>query len=289
MLRSRSPVWGLLMVVGLLVAAAVLGVATASGRTADAGILNQTLVHDPTGDSGNGPDLSSLTTTSYADGSISFAVGFANRNAIQPGESVQIFVDVNDDGTQDLNLSIWPFGDPSYLARWTGSGWEDIRQLPELALANGSFSVRLSLADLAGAAAVPVAASVGVAVAAWSSDPGNTAPNDSLPDGRLWSQHQIAAPPAPPTTTTPAAPAPPRLAVVCAKPHTLRVTVTRAVGGPQITSVVFSANGKPRPTNTHAPFTALIPTRGIHAPITITASVHASSARWVLHAQAGAC
>lgn len=116
----------------LLVAALAFGaVATAAVR--DDGILNQTQFSDATNDAtGGGVDISSLTVTTYTDGTVSFAVQFANRDFLHPDETAQIFVDLNNDRTADLNLSIWPTFDPSYLARWGGSDWVDVRQLPEL-------------------------------------------------------------------------------------------------------------------------------------------------------------
>jgi hypothetical protein len=250
---------------------------------ADNGILNQTQVHDPAGDSG-GADLSSLTVASYADNTLSLSVGFANRDLLHPGETVQMFVDVNDDGKEDVNLSIWPTGLPSYLDHWTGTEWVDVRQLPELVQTDGAFSVRLDLAELRGAAAVPVGSSIGVAVGAWTVDSttGNPRPNadDWLPDDRSWIQHQIAPPAAPPptTTTTPApttpakpGPAPPRLAVVCVR-HTLRATVTPA-NGSNVVSVSFFANGALRLKDTVAPYVAIIPTKGLRAPISVVATI----------------
>jgi len=294
--RRTSPIWRLLVLAVLLVGGASLGVAAAGGRVADNGILNQTQARDPAGDSSGGPDLSSLVVTSYTDGTVSFAVGFANRTYIDPGESVQIFVDLDDDGTQDLNLSIWPTGDPSYLSHWTGSDWAVVRQLPEVAQTSGSFSVRLSLADLRGAAAVPVAPSIGVLVAAWTSDPATTSANDWLPDSRIWIQHQIAPPAAPPptttsTTTTTTPSPPPRaagLTLVCARQHSLRATVTPA-GGSKVLSVSFYANGKLRLTDTKAPYVAAIPTKGLHAPITITATIHLSGKTQTLRRRAAPC
>ena len=88
-MRRTSPIWRLLVLALLLVTVASLGVAAAAGWVADNGILNQTQTQDPVGDSSGGPDLSSLTVTSYTDGTVSFAVGFANRTTINPGESVQ--------------------------------------------------------------------------------------------------------------------------------------------------------------------------------------------------------
>jgi hypothetical protein len=189
----------------LIAALALLAGATANASRADSGVLNQTQVSDPTGDSGTGPDLSGLTVTTYADGTVSFAVQLANRQYLQPGETVQIFVDLNDDGTPDLNLSIWESFDPSYLARWTGSGWFDIRQLPELVQSPGSISVRLALSELRGDGAVPVAPKIQVAVSSATADSsGNVSDsdvNDWLPSATSWVDHTVN-PAVPGTTTT---------------------------------------------------------------------------------------
>jgi len=295
MWRRTSPIGRLLVLAVLLVSAAGLGVAAAAAWVTDNGILNQTQTQDPVGDSSGGPDLSSLAVTSYTDGTVSFSVGFANRAYIQPGESVQIFVDLDDDGNADLNLSIWPTGDPSYLSHWTGSDWATVRQLPEVAQTNGSFSVRLGLADLRGAAAVPVGSSIGVVVGSWTTDPATTNAIDWLPDSRIWIQHQIA-PAAPPattttstTTTTPSTPGrAARLTVACARQHSLRATVTPA-GGSRVVSVGFYANGKLRLTDTKAPYVAAIPTKGLHAPVTITATIHLSGKTQTLRRRAPSC
>jgi hypothetical protein len=202
MFMRRSAAWRLLLLVGLIGAIAVRSGSAAQGRVADAGILNQTQVEDPVGDT-TGPDLSSLTVTTYTDGSVSFAAQFANREFLHPDETAQIFVDLNDDRTQDLNLSVWPTGEPSYLAHWTGSNWANVRQLPELAQRNGSFSVRLSLSELRDAAAVPVATAFGVIVETGTTDSttGELVRADALPDDQDWIVHQIQ-PPAPPAATT---------------------------------------------------------------------------------------
>ncbi len=265
---------------GLTVVAAISGAAAATASMKDSGISNQTLIQDATGDSGGGPDLSSLTVTTYTDGTISFSVQFANRDLLHPGETVQIFVDVNDDGNADLNLSIWPELDPSYLARRTGTGWEDIRQLPELVQGNGSFSIRLRLDELQGAAAVAVAPAIGVGVGSWGADPAtgmtHTKADDVLPSDGSWAQHQIEKPAAtttvPTTTATPPPPpAPPSLALKCVR-HALIATVTPARGSP-VASVSFFANGKLRTTDKTSPFTATISTKGL-ASLTVSVTVH---------------
>jgi hypothetical protein len=276
MSRSKSA-----LLAGLVVAAAITGAAVASASLRDTGISNQTLTQDATGDSGGGPDLSSLTVTTYTDRTVSFSVQFANRDLLAPGETVQIFVDVNDDGSADLNLSIWPTLDPSYLARRSGTGWEDIRQLPELVQGNGSFSVRLGLDELQGAGAVPLAPAIGVAVGSWTDDPATGQPrataSDWLPSDLTWVQHRIEKPVAtttvPTTTATPPPPppAPPSLALKCVR-HALIATVTPGRGSP-VASVSFLANGKLRTTDKTSPFTAAISTKGL-ASLTVSVTVH---------------
>src|SRR5579872_2760979 len=109
-----------LVLVAVLVAVAVSGAGIAAASVRDSAILNQTVFRDATADSGVGVDLSSLTVTTFSDGTASFAVQFANRDFLHPHETVQLFIDLNDDGHADLNLSIWPTHEPSYLDRWSG-------------------------------------------------------------------------------------------------------------------------------------------------------------------------
>jgi len=179
---------------GALAGVALFAAGAATAAAPGNGILNQTQASDVAGDSGTGPDLSSLTVTSYTDGTVSFAVGFANRTYLESGETVQIFIDLNDDGQADLNLSVWPSYDPSYLDRWTGSSWTDIRQLPELVEAQGSISVRLSLSELQSDGAVPVAPIIQVAAGSYSEDAtgmvANTA-DDWLPSATGWVDETI--------------------------------------------------------------------------------------------------
>jgi hypothetical protein len=292
MWRKRA-LWRATVVVFLLMGAAVAGVAVARGVVSDSGILNQTVANDPVGDSASA-DLASLTITSYADQTVSFAVAFANRQLLAPGETVQIFVDLNDDGKADLNLSIWATGEPSYLDNWNGSAWVDVRQLPELSEYNGGFSVRLNNFDLTGAAQVPIAPEIGVVVGAWSTDvsTGQLRNNvdDLLPDNNRWVLHQMAAPQAPSTQATTTAtftppPAPPKLAVICAGGHTLRATVTP--GSATIVSVSFYANGVLKRKTVKAPFVALIKATGLHKPVAVRAVVTEESKTQTMTAKRG--
>ena len=201
-----------LAALGLVAFAVLFAAAAGSATTTDASILNQTVFTDPTGDAvGGGLDLSGLTVTSYNDGTISFQVSFANRTYLTPNDTVQIFVDLNDDGTADLNFSIWPSFQPSYLSRWTGTAWTNVRQLPELAQSPGGFTVRESLSELQGDGAVPVAGTIQIAVGAWTGDINTALPasaaSDWIPSATSWADFSINKPAVTPTTTTATTPA----------------------------------------------------------------------------------
>jgi hypothetical protein len=292
---ARSPCLRLALLVGALAVAAAGGAATASGTARDDGILNQTHAVDPTGDSGGAADLSSLVVTTYSDGTISFAVAFANRQLLHVGETVQLFVDVDDDGKDDLNLSVWPTGEPSYLDRWNGSDWTDVRQLPELVESSGSISVRLRLAELQEAAAVPVGTRLGVVVAAWTTDPATgklrQQADDALPDDRSWVEHDLHAPASTPPPTTTTAPIPagvhPTLTVACIR-RAYRLTLTPAPGT-AVVSVAFYANGKLHGRDGRAPFRATIAGRGARTPMTLRAVVTTAAGRQSVTRRARGC
>jgi len=277
------------VVIALVALAAAACAAGAGASPVDDTILNQMQAQDATGDSGSGPDLSSMTVTSYADGTVSFVVRFANRDFIKPNETVQLFLDLDDNGSEDLNLSIWPNGDPSYLARWNGTEWSNVRQLPELVESQGQFSIRLSLAELQGDAVVGVAPTIGVSVGSWTTDPttGNTSanPDDLLPDNNTWFLFPIhkPAPQAPPST--PAKPTPPHLAVACVA-HNLTARLTPGKGS-TVTSVTFAAKGAVRRI-TKPPYVAVIAAHG-KAAVTLTATVHTTSGTKTLHVRTHAC
>jgi hypothetical protein len=295
----------LVLAVVSLLAVAVVCVAGAQGRAADDGVLNQTDVQDPTGDSNGGPDLSSLTVTTYADGSIQFVVHIANRGLLPAGESVQLFIDLNDDGGRDLVMSLWPSNSASYMERWDGTDWVVVRQLPEAVQTAGLFSVRLPLPVLRDSAGVPYGDQLGVLVGSWTIDPatkeqGKVA-DDWLPDSTRWIQHQIQVPAAPPTatepvttpaTTTTAAPtkpaAPSRLTVTCVK-HAVHASVTPGKGA-KVSSVGFYADGTIEAIDSKAPFAAVLPVKGLRVPVTIRATVHLAAGKTqTLHKQIGVC
>lgn len=282
----------LLAIAACLVAAggAAFAATVAQGRTSDDTVLFQQSQPDLVGDeANNGPDLSNLTLTTYADQSLGMVVQYANRGLLLENETIQIFMDLNDDGNADLNFSLWPSGSVSYLAKWNGSSWDTVRQLPEAIQAQGSYSVRLPFSVLRDSAGVPPAAHIGIIVGSYTftgaSATFSSSPSDWLPNSRIMIQQPTTAP-APTTAPVTTAPAPtpttpkpkttrgpaPKLTVSCAR-HALHATV-RAARGTKIVFVTFSVNGNARSTDTRSPFVATVSAKSLHAPIRISAAVH---------------
>jgi hypothetical protein len=263
-------------VIGLVLLAVGVFAPTAGASPADDTIVNQQQIQDATGDSGTGADLSAVTLTSYADGTISLAVDFANREFIRPNETVQVFLDLDGNGTDDLNLSLWPTGDPSYLARWTGSEWSNVRQLPELVQTSLQFSIRLSLAELQSAAAVGVGRVIGVSLGSWTTDPSSgqfgPSPDDQLPNGGSVIRFALQKP------------GPPRLAVKCVA-HKLTARVTAAEGS-TVSWVIFTANGASL-RMTKPPYVVRI--SGRSKIVTVTATVRTEAGTRTLRVRARAC
>jgi hypothetical protein len=191
----------LLLLVGLLAGAAAGGV---FGAVRDAPIVGT--IHDPTGDSGSGPDISTLTVTVNPDQTVSFAVTLANRGTIAGDESVQFFVSTP---TATNSLDIAQFGDGSAptLRTWNGSSYQ-IDHYVSGGWANSTFTSTIPLSDLQDALVAPIKPLFWVTAGSYTGATPNATPvqADLAPDsGHL----PISLVPAKPTTTSIAPPPPP--------------------------------------------------------------------------------
>jgi hypothetical protein len=265
----------------LVVAGAAIAAAVAQGRGADDTIVAQTVTPDPIGDeASNGPDLSNLTITTYADQTLEVVVQYANRGLLLGNETVQVFIDLNDDGIPDIDYSLWPSGSTSYLERWNGTTWTIVRGLTEAVQSQGTSSVRLPVSVLRDAAGVTPGTQIGVLAGSYTYSGATLTPSDWLPDNRIAIQHALVATTptttAPPATTTPKPPAPrgplPALRLACLG-HEVRATV-KPPKRQRIVFVTFSVNGNARSTDTRSPFVATFRTKSLHTPIKIGAAVH---------------
>jgi hypothetical protein len=90
------------------------------------------------------------------------------------------------------------------------------------------------------------------------------------------------------TTSPPKPPAPkPVLSLACAR-RRLVATVKPAKGS-RVLSVGFSVNGKARTTDRTAPFVLSLSTKGLRAPVHVTAVVHFAKSKTTLRRQHGRC
>jgi hypothetical protein len=180
----------------LLAAGALAGTVVAGGSPA-------ATVADPTGDSGSGPDISSLAATLNGD-QLTLSVALANRTVVAGDESVQLFVTTPT--TQSI-LNIAEFGDgsPPTLSTWDGTTWQGYHEIPG-SWSSSTFSTTIALDDLQSALAAPVRPGIWVNARSYvGATPGATPIQvDAVPDtGYL---PVSTTPPAATATTT--APAP---------------------------------------------------------------------------------
>jgi hypothetical protein len=138
----------------LLLAGLLAGTLTGAvyGAIRDAPVVGT--IHDPTGDSGSGPDISMLTVTVNPDQTVSFAVTLANRGTIAGDESVQFFLSTP---TATNSLSIAQFGDgsPPTLNVWNGSSYQTEHYVSG-GWADSTFTTTIPLRDLQDALVAPI-------------------------------------------------------------------------------------------------------------------------------------
>jgi hypothetical protein len=139
-----------LLVLGVF--GAGLGIAVVAAR-GDAPI-NTATAQDATGDSGSGPDISTLTATINADQTATFSVTLANRGSVRSDESVQFFVSAPA-GNGVLGIADFGDGSPPTLSTWNGSGWQTQHYISGSWSAS-TFTTTIPLSDLQDALAEPV-------------------------------------------------------------------------------------------------------------------------------------
>lgn len=117
-------------------------------------------IQDTVGDANGGPDVSALSATVTADGSLTLAATFANRSSMQANESIQFFLRTVGGGQLDAAF----FADgASFLERWNGSGYETVDSVHG-SWSGSTFSTTLPLDKLQGDVQQPVTPSLGFAV-----------------------------------------------------------------------------------------------------------------------------
>ena len=195
-----------LLVLGAL--GAGLGVAVVAAR-GDAPIGTATS-QDPTGDSGSGPDIATLTATINADQTATFAVTLANRNNVRSDEAVEFFLSAPS-GNGYLNIAEFGDGSPPILSTWNGSSWQTEHYVTGN-WSGSTFTSTISLSDLQDALHEPVRPVLWVNARSYTgATPGSPLVQaDAAPDVSSLAVSTVASAPATTAaTTTSAAPPPP--------------------------------------------------------------------------------
>lgn len=136
-------------------AALMAGATTASGER---GTRNPSTYHDPTGDSGTGPDISSVTLRNTAAGTIGFDISIPTwKQQILPADGVvALFIDADRDGatgSDGFEYTLQTSGgfSEAALGRWDSSAWRKVAApslVKILNVSTGTVTFQISRADL---------------------------------------------------------------------------------------------------------------------------------------------
>lgn len=116
------------------------------------GSANSTSFVDPTGDSGQAGDISSVTVSNDDQGVVTFSIGFANRPQLLSTDYEQVFANTDggsSTGDHGFDVAIqveWPV---TKLFLHFGSGWTQVRATSlHSSYADGLLTITLALFDL---------------------------------------------------------------------------------------------------------------------------------------------
>ena len=128
-MSTRRMLWAGVATIAALVAASAgaVGVGAATGAGPGAGSQNPQVNVDPTGDSGGGLDISTVTISNTAAGSIHFDIAIANAGPLLPDDGVvAVFIDADRDpstGIDGFEYTIQTSGSlgGAVLGHWDGT------------------------------------------------------------------------------------------------------------------------------------------------------------------------
>jgi hypothetical protein len=232
---TRSRVRGLTAVVA---AAAILAVVwpvvgTASPSHTSAVAAGSATFTDPTGDSGDGPDVTTVAVSNDSTGKITVAATIANRPALTDADAVTAFFDTDGNsgtgGSGGFEYEVAWIEGHQLLLKWDGSQFaDDGASSFSASYTSGTATFSISKNDLGGVTAFSF-------IVATTGDNGDTTA-DRAPDGAgtwIYSAGGSSQPPPPPGSTPPPPPPPGTLKstkFTVGKPHAgRRFTVSMVV------------------------------------------------------------
>jgi hypothetical protein len=218
---TRSKVKGLIAVA---VAAAALGVlwpvvGAASPNHAGSIAASATFT-DPTGDSGNGPDVTTVSVSDDSSGKITFTATIANRSALTDSDAVQAFFDTDRNsgtgGNGGFDYEVAWIEGHQVLLKWDGSQFADDKAASfSASYKSGAATFSIDKSDFGGSTSFAF-------ILTTTGDAGDTTA-DRAPDGTAaWGfpsgvPTPPPPPPPPPPPGSPPPPPPPGLALKATK------------------------------------------------------------------------
>jgi hypothetical protein len=160
-----------------------LGVLGALVVSLPAGAAGSKSFTDPAGDSGSGPDITSVVVSNDDNGVITFSVGFANRSELMGNDRLLIALDVDRNGQTgtrglDYAIQVQAAAQAVSIGRWNGTEFRAFR--PQTLSATNTRTLRIDHRELEGTRAFNF-----LVVAA--DTPAPSPVFDEAPDGdRVW-------------------------------------------------------------------------------------------------------
>ena len=143
---------------------------------------------DPTGDSGNAPDVTTVTVSNDDNGQVTFAITLANRTALSDQDVGLVLLDTNGDGSPEFAFGF--FNGVSAIFSASGSSLTPITPASfSGSFANGVQTLSVNKADIGNPTQINFAI-------ATSGDQGASV-GETAPDSGAWNYQVIIAPPVP--------------------------------------------------------------------------------------------
>jgi len=235
-MRAKPKVWGLIGVAGVAAALAVAWPLVASGQTGR--LLASRTFTDPAGDSGNGPDITTVDVSDDDSGKITVTVTLANRPSLTDVDAVQAFFDTDRNagtgGSGGFEYEVAWIDGHQELDHWDGSQFATVSPAPGSFAASykdGKATFSVGKNDFGGSTGFDL-------VVTTTGDTGDST-SDRAPNGGTWGYPNggTTAPPPPPPPPPPGSPPPPPAGVTLigtgfsvGRPHSGRpVTVAMVV------------------------------------------------------------
>jgi hypothetical protein len=174
-----------------LVAVALVALVLVPGAVSFPASHNPITASDPSGDSGAGPDITTVAVSNTASKKIRFAISIANTTVLADSAFIGLFIDTDQNTANGSEYSIQTIGALGriILGRWSGSEWVPV-EAPSMVktwTSGGTMTFEVSAADLGNPTRLTFWAVSETA-------PGEDPWDDLAPDGDATYQYTLSMP-----------------------------------------------------------------------------------------------